>query len=200
MNVGILGGTFDPFHNGHRTIIDAAIRDLELDEVLLMPAHVSPFKIGHEMAPSQDRVNMLMSVADEMDRVKVSTYEIDSEKISYTYNTLTALREKYPKGWRFWFLLGTDQFLQLEQWYHGKDLMREFRIALAPRPGYREKEYLDMLARYRREYHTVIRVLENVRFDVSSTEIKERIREGKSISGLVPASVERYINEHGLYR
>lgn len=200
MDVGILGGTFDPFHLGHLSISEAARRELSLDIVLLMPAKVSPFKVGHEMAPDADRVGMLECVVREHPEYALSRVEIDTDEISYTWNTLTKIRRLHPEYDEIWFLMGTDSFLDLESWSHGGDLLRHFAFGLAPRPGFDRESYEKKLDHYRRDYGARIKVFHNRHIDVSSTEIKQRIREGQSINGLVPEAVERYINEHGLYR
>ena len=197
-NIGILGGSFDPFHRGHLSIALAAASLDSFKEVVLMPAKVSPFKVGREMASDHDRVRMLELVAEEYDKITVSTYEIEHTEVSYTFDTLTALQELYPDD-SLWFIVGSDSLLSLEEWHKGKELLSHFSFLLAPRPGYDLYETDQKMQDYINRYGTQILVLDNEHFDISSTEIKITLRQGKPITDMVPEAVERYIHEQGLY-
>ncbi len=198
--IGIFGGTFDPIHFGHLSLIEAGVRELDFERAILMPAHVSPFKLEQITANDRDRLAMAELAAKEScDRIEVSDFEIKNEDISYTYNTLSEFRRRYP-GYELWFMLGTDSLLTLDKWYRGPELLCEFCFALAARPGYRQAECKQKRAYYEKTFGTKIAELNNRQLDISSTEIRRSVSEGKSISGLVPETVERYIHEHGLYR
>ncbi len=197
-NIGVLGGTFDPFHLGHLSIAEAALNELGFDRILLMPAKVSPFKVGRKMAAEADRINMVRCVAAHYDKLDVTTIETDARRVSYTYKTMKALGKQYP-GARLWFIMGADSLLSLEDWYKGKDLLREYDFVLAPRPGYDLLEVDEKIRYFMDTYRTEIRVLHNKLVDVSSTEIKKMIHEGKDIRHLVPEEVGDYIYEHGIY-
>ena len=198
-NIGILGGTFDPFHLGHLSIMEAAAEERLFDRIILLPARVSPFKIGREIADREDRIAMLECVAAEYPSVTVSRLEIDSTRVSYTFDTLTEMQKQCP-GDRLWFIVGSDSLLSLERWYKGRELLRGFSFVLAPRPGFDRTDTEAHIQRYRELYGTEIRILHNRLRDISSTEIKKNIREGKSIDSLVPGPVADYINEHRLYQ
>lgn len=197
--IGILGGTFDPFHFGHLSIAEAAIEEFDLSEVILLPTKVQPFKIGREMASEEDRVNMVRLIAEENRKLRVSTIEAFSQRVSYTYKTLKLLQKEYPDD-KFYFILGTDSFLTLEEWYKGKELLREFAFIIGIRPGYKISETENTAKRLKEKYNAEIRMLHNEIVEVSSTEIKNNIRSGQSIENLVPTQIERYIDEHGLYK
>ena len=197
--IGILGGTFDPFHFGHLSIAEAAIKEFDLSEVILLPAKVQPFKIGREMASEEDRVNMVRLIAEENKQLRVSTIEAYSQRVSYTYKTLKLLQKEYPDD-KFYFILGTDSFLTLEEWYKGEELLQEFAFIIGVRPGYKISEMEAMTKKLRERYNAEIKMLHNEIVEVSSTEIKNNIRSGKSIKNLVPLQIERYIDEHGLYK
>ncbi len=198
-DIGILGGSFDPFHNGHLSIAKAAMKECGLAQIILLPAKVQPFKVGRHMAAEEDRVNMVSLIARRNQNFVVSTVEAFSEEVSYTYKTLQTLKEEYPND-RLHFILGTDSFLSLETWYKGKELLCEFPFIVGVRPGYRESETVDMVEKVRRDYDAKIKILHNKILEISSTEIKENIKTGKSIRELVPYPIERYIHEHGLYQ
>lgn len=197
--IGILGGSFDPFHLGHLSIAKAALKECGLSQIILLPAKVQPFKVGRQMAASRDRINMVSLVAKENQNFLVSDIEAAAEEVSYTYRTLCTLKEAYPKD-QLHFIMGTDSFLTLENWYRGEDLLREFSFIVGVRPGYREEETRDKVRELRQKYDAQIKVLHNRVLEVSSTQIKENIRNGQSIRQWVPYAVERYIHEHGLYQ
>lgn len=198
-DIGILGGSFDPFHSGHLCIAKAALEQGGMEKVVLMPARVSPFKVGREMASTEDRLAMSGIAAEEDERIEVSRLEIEAVGVSYTFRTLTTLHKMHPYD-RYWLIVGSDQFLALESWYKGKDILHDFQVILASRPGYMEDEIREKITRYTGTYGTAVRVLKAEMPDISSTMIKERIKSGNSISGLVPEKIETYINEHGLYK
>ena len=198
-NIGILGGSFDPFHKGHLSIAETAVKELDLSKLLLIPTKVSTFKMGKKMASEGDRVAMVKLAARENDKFKVSTIEIDKGSVSYTYKTLAAVKAANPDD-EIWFLMGTDSFLSLENWYKGKELLKHYNFAVASRPGFDISVIEKMATKYMEKYGAIVKVLNNDKFDVSSTEIKEAIKSGRSISTLVPKSIERYIYEHGLYK
>jgi nicotinate-nucleotide adenylyltransferase len=198
-DIGILGGTFDPIHRGHLCIAEASLSSGGMSKVILMPAKVSPFKLGREMASEEDRLAMAKLTAERNAGLEVSDIEILSEGVSYTFRTLTTLHELDPDE-KYWLIVGSDQFLALESWYKGRDILENFQIILAPRPGYRMDDLREKIRRYATAFGTSVRVVENDMLDISSTEIKKAIRAGNSISGMVTPEIERYIYEHGLYR
>ena len=198
-DIGILGGTFDPFHTGHLCIAKSALETGGMEKVILMPAKVSPFKVGREMAGEEDRLAMAGLAAELSPDIEVSRLEVEAEGVSYTFRTLTTLHKMHPYD-RYWLIVGSDQFLNLESWYKGKDILESFQVILASRPGYMESEIEQKIQRYTDTYGTAVRVLKEEMPDISSTMIKEKIKSGDSITGLVPDKIEKYINEHGLYR
>ena len=198
-HIGILGGSFDPFHYGHLSIAKAALKECGLSQIVLMPTKVQPFKLGKKRASEEDRVNMVRLIAKKNENFAVSTIEAFSQEVSYTYKTLQALSEEYGRE-KLHFIMGTDSFLSIETWYKGEDLLKEYSFIVGVRPGYKENETEEKMQYYKEKYGTKVRILHNRVLEVSSTEIKERIRDGRSIREFVPYEIERYIDEHGLYQ
>lgn len=196
--IGILGGTFDPFHLGHLSVLEAAVEEAECDRIMLLPAKMSPFKLEQKIADEKHRIAMVSCVATEYENVEVSTLEIDGPKVSYTYETMKKIQEKRPED-DLHFIMGSDSLLTLESWYMGEELLRDFSFILAPRPGYDSTKTKEKKNAVKKKYGTEIRVLHNKLRDISSTEIKETIKAGKEIGHLVPTKVAEYIHEHGLY-
>jgi len=195
---GVFGGSFDPIHNGHVALARAAIKEIELDRLIVMPTKVQPFKKDKQVTEDSHRLNMVKLAFENDEKVHVSDYEIKHTKVSYTFATLTHLRELYPND-KIYFIMGTDSMLTLERWFKGEELLRDFSFIVSYRPGYKEHELDEKIKYYETVYGTEIKKILSVMPDVSSTEIRDLCEENKSISHLVPKSVERYIYAEGLY-
>ena len=197
--VGILGGTFDPVHYGHLILAEQARTEASLDYVIFMPAMVQPFKLNMKSAEGDHRYAMLQDAIAGNPHFSVSRKELDSPEISYTINTLKECRAEFGADTEIYFIIGTDAFLNLEKWYAAEDLLEGFSFVIGTRPGYREDELKALVDRLRGQYGTKIVEIQNPEVEISSTDIKNRIREGRSIKYLVPERVEDYIYRNGLY-
>ena len=196
--IGVLGGSFDPVHKGHVALGQAAVMEGGLEKLIVMPAHVQPFKIGREFADDDHRLAMCRLAFEEVEHAEISDYEIKHTEISYTFDTLAYLKNVFPDS-KLYFITGTDSFLDVEYWRKGKDLLQSYGFMVSVRPGYKEKELEERIRYYEAVYGTDIIWLSHQMPDVSSTEIKARRNKNLSIHDLIPESVERYINEHKLY-
>ncbi len=197
--IGILGGTFDPFHLGHMSIGERSIQEAGLDELILLPANVSPFKINREMVEEIHRINMLEAFVKNHPEFSLSRIEIDTDNVSYTYDTMETFRKLYPKD-KIYFICGSDSLITVENWYKGKQLLESTRFIVANRPGIKDDVLHDKIRHYEDTYGTEILLLTNPVLEVSSTEIKEKLKLGMSIHNLVPMEIEKYIDEYALYR
>ena len=139
--IGILGGTFDPVHYGHIALAEDAVREANLDEVVMIPARIQPFKQDREYASGEDRFNMLALAAGKNDHVTVSRYELEQEGVSYTYLTLRHMQEFYGEDTRLFFITGTDSFLKIDTWRNAPELLTKYSYIIGTRPGYRQDEY-----------------------------------------------------------
>ena len=202
--IGIMGGTFDPVHCGHLSLAEDAFRQVPLDQILFIPAKRSPFKLSRDMASEEDRVAMLRAAAAEMgDCYRVSSIEIKREGVSYTYETLRALRREYAAEGKedpLYFITGTDTYLNLELWRKSAEILSTTVFIVGQRPGYEDERLAEKIQYFRKTYGTRTLVIDNRELDISSTEIRQRIRAREPLAGMVPKSVEQYIYEHGLYR
>ena len=199
MKIGILGGTFDPVHFGHLSIAKQALKELSLDKLIVVPAKLQPFKMDVPVTIGKHRLEMLKLAFEGLERVTVSDYELNQNEVSYTINTLNAFKKKYPDS-EIWFLLGTDSFLKIEIWKNTKDLLSQFNLIVGVRPGYKEEELENQIKHLEKTYGTKIYKLKNERLDISSTDIRKGISQGKSINEFVSLAVERYITEYALYK
>lgn len=193
--VAILGGSFNPVTNAHLAVAHAILREMPtIRQVWLMPAYQHPF--AKHNAYSLNRVKMLRMV--ETHRIRYFGYEIDHKLTGETYVTFSRLLQDpdYQDKYEFHMAVGSDCVLDFDRkWKHAEELARIVKFIVVPRPDAPLDGYDGLLSR---PPHTV---LEDVDMpDISSTQVRQRIREGKSIHGLVPEPVERFILERGLYR
>ncbi len=213
--IGILGGTFNPVHCGHLTVAAAVQRRFSLDRVLFIPSSIPPHKSSKGIASPDERLKMVELAVRGRSKFAPSDIEIKARGKSYSIQTLKKIKKIYPGAWLF-FILGVDAFLEIETWREWERVLGECLLIVVTRPGYRLKEAEDVLGddycgrvcwvsnldRIREELflgHRIF-ILPIGALDISSTEIRERIGEGRSIRGFVPAAVEDYIEKHGLYR
>jgi len=195
--LGILGGTFDPIHNGHIYLAHEAYAKLGLDEVLLIPACVPPHKVGLDVAPARDRYMMALLATEGEAFMKVSDIELKRTGLSYTYDTIVSLKEIYP-DYEFYFIIGGDTVPQLHTWRYIRPLLEMVTFVVIGRPG-----YTDVINKAANELGDIVfekvKMLDTREFSVSSTEIRNRIRQRRSLIGLVPEIVQEYIYVNGLY-
>lgn len=198
MNIGILGGTFDPIHNGHLVIASRGIDSLNLHRVLIVPAGRPWLKPMEPSASVEHRVAMVRLAIECDERLILSTVEIDRPGISYTVDTMSAIRTLYAPGDELYFMLGEDALAGLPLWKEPERLMKTCRLAVFTRRGKGVADMEGIMRSLPGIEKRIVRIdIEPI--DISSSGIRERIKRGISIRGLVPGSVELYIRQHGLY-
>jgi nicotinate-nucleotide adenylyltransferase len=186
--VGILGGTFDPPHKGHIAIAQAALNELGLTKVIFIPANIPPHKIKQPLAPAQDRLNMLKLAISHNPSFEISTIELDRPGPSYTADTICELHAIYP-GDELFLLIGADNVSEIETWHEPERIAAQATLAASNRPHFVPGGvYADKVVYF-----------EMPPTDISSTEIRERLKVGIPITELVSSEVENYILSHGLY-
>ena len=189
MRIGMLGGSFDPPHVGHLLIAVDAFEALALDKLFFIPAAIQPFKVGQAGASARDRVEMTRRLIGDDARFAVDTMETERPGISFSVDTVTAFAARYPDAQRF-FLVGTDVMPTFGSWREPDKIMKLAEVVVVSRVEPPEA------AGWRGNFRTI----STRRVDVSSTEIRARVKAGQSIAGFVPPSVAAYIAEAGLYR
>jgi nicotinate-nucleotide adenylyltransferase len=192
--VGVLGGTFDPPHIGHLIVASEARWQLDLDEVLLVPAREPPHKPGGTWAGAERRAGWLERAVAGLPGLVVSRLELEREGPSYTADTLDAMAAAEP-GVALWFILGADQLLELPTWRDPGRILAAARLAVVPRDGLGPeglRARADEIGRGRVDWVDVPHI------GVSSSMIRQRIAAGQPISLLVPAEIEAALREEGL--
>jgi len=202
MKIGIVGGTFDPFHHGHIEPVLASRETMEWDRIIYVVAHRQPFKLDVDATPDWHRWAMLVLGTSDHDDVYASDVELTRGEVSYTVETLEQLRAQYPEATLDW-IIGDDNLAKLDEW---KNIDRVFELAnfaVLSRVG---QTFLSgprqtrMSLPHARPPHGAIVFTHNATIPISSTDIRKRIRAGESIDAFVDPRVSRYIDHYGLYR
>ena len=187
--LGILGGTFDPVHCGHLLLARYVLEALALDRVLFVPAAEPPHKSEVPTLPGH-RWRMVCAAVEGHDRLEASDLELRRPGVSYTVDTLRRLRDERPEAERF-LIIGADNVPELDDWHDPEGILDLATVVAGTRV---ESEALPSGA-----FADRIDRVDTPVFDISSTEIRRRVRAGRPVRCLVPESVERYIADHGLY-
>jgi nicotinate-nucleotide adenylyltransferase len=200
MNLGVLGGTFDPPHIGHLILAEEARLALGLGQVMFVPAGDPWRKAGRELSPRQDRLAMVRLAVGDDPHFAVSTIEIDKEGPSYTAETLTALHDQCEADTEVFFIMGADSLADFPHWHEPQRILELARLAVAERPEPEdaglEEGLAEDLAGAMRERVVWLRM---PLIAISASAVRDRVRQGLSIRYWVPQAVEEYIRRHGLY-
>jgi nicotinate-nucleotide adenylyltransferase len=214
MTIGIFGGTFNPVHWGHvRTALEIK-NTLGLERMLMVPCGIPPHREQPGVS-SDDRLAMLKLVVNDFPELEIDERELKRNGPSYSVDTLQSLHDEMP-GQSLAMCIGIDAFLQLNTWHRWQDLFGLAHIVVAHRPGWSMENITDQLSvelqkQLKQRYLAdaaeltgksagIIVELKVTEIDISSSNIRQRINNNESISGLVPTTVEAYIKKHGLYR
>ena len=174
--VGLFGGSFNPIHNGHIALAKAVRQQCGLDEVWLVVSPQNPLKQESDLLDDQLRYEMACEALKDVEGVKASDIELHLPKPSYTWTTLKSLSQGKPDC-TFSLVIGGDNWAHFQRWYHWQDILREYDVVVYPRDEHPGTIDVPLLP-------------------VSSTEIRQRVKEGKSIVGLVPESIEPLVRKH----
>jgi nicotinate-nucleotide adenylyltransferase len=198
MNVGILGGTFDPVHSGHLILAEVAREQLNLNEVLFIPAGQPWLKVERTITPAKHRLQMLRLALDDTPYFRTSEMEIKRSGPTYTIDTINALKKRLSDEDELFFILGQDNLMQVPQWHDAPELIKRCYLVAAPRPGGKKPDLKALEAEIPGIRQRVMLMKEPL-VDISATDIRERVARGLSVRHLVPEPVNRYIKEHRLY-
>ncbi len=190
--IGILGGTFDPIHLGHLVLAEQVKEKLKLNRVIFIPCFRPPHKPGRKLSPAKDRFRMTQLALEGNPSFSISDIELKRKGFSYTVETLRQLNELYPKS-QIYFLTGSDVLDEIHTWKDPEEIYKLAKVIIAKRPGFDEFDPQNRFAK-----KSIIVEITGV--DVSSSQIRERVKRGRSIKYLVPEKVEGYIKKEGLYR
>ena len=196
-SIGIMGGTFNPIHNGHIYIAEKAHEILGIDKILFMPSKIPPHKLNQNIIPEIHRCNMVKLAIKDYDFFEFSDLELSREGITYSSDTLQILREKYDE---VFFIIGADSLRDIEKWHEPALVMKLAHLVVAPRSDAMEQFALEKYGdELKARYNAKITFLHFDSMNISSSEIRANLSKNKAIGGLLPASVLKYIKEEKLY-
>jgi len=188
MKIGILGGTFNPIHNGHLYIAGEVLKKLKLNKVLFIPTYIPPHKKIKESVKAIDRLCMVRLALKGKKKFNTSYYEIKKRGTSYSIKTAHFLKRRYGKNSKLYFIIGSDSLRGLKKWKDIGKLSCIVSFVVVPRRGCKKDTGFKKAIR-----------LNIPKKDISSTQIRRMIREDKSIRGMVPSKVMSYIERKRLY-
>ena len=213
--IGIFGGTFNPIHQGHVHAAEIIKRRFSLNSLFLVPVYIPPHKTIGKVEAASHRLKMVELAFKDKPDIFPSSLEIEAQGTSYSIKTLNKFHELFPEA-RIFFVLGIDAFLDIETWKDYNQVLEKCLFIVMNRPGYSLESAKQVLGgRYESRIHfldkdenldedrfngTSIFLVSIDALDVSSTEIREKIKKNESLKGLVPGEVESYIHKHQLYR
>jgi len=199
LKIGLFGGTFDPIHIGHLIIAELARQKYNLDRVVFIPAGNPPHKSVKLIAPAKDRFEMVRLAIEDNPFFEINSIEVFKESVSYSVDTLKALKNAYPEKTKFFFIVGEDSLLELKTWRKPDEILRLCNLIVYRRPDYlsepvqRGNETLNVF------WRTGISFIDGPLLNVSSTWIRKMNMDKMSIKYLVPVKIEEYIKKYSLY-
>lgn len=196
---GIFGGTFDPIHNGHLHIAYEALYKLGLDKVIFIPSGNPPHKTDKIVTDAQLRFTLVKETIENEKRFEVSDYEIKKKNLSYTYETLKFLNSLQSET-EWYFITGVDCLMQIDTWKNVDQILNQCKFVVFNRQGYSKQDIENQKKKIEEKYDKKIIFLDIPILEISSTQIREKIKKGESISYLIPEKVKCLLNEMELYR
>lgn len=198
MKVGIMGGTFDPIHNGHLIAAEYAREAIKLDRILFMPSGIHPFKDNKNVTNKDTRAYMTSLAIKGNPYFELSRIGIDREDINYTIDDINYLRREHP-DYEIYFIIGTDIVFEIEKWKDFYKLSRLCKFILFDRWGKNQEEVYRKIEEFELLYKTNIQKIKSPVIHISSTEIRNRVKANLSIKYQVPRSIENYIINNRMY-
>ncbi len=200
--IGLYGGSFDPLHIGHLIIARAVAERLDLQRVVFLPSATPPHKTLHTLADPAHRAKMVESAIAGEPIFEFSDYDLKRAGPSYTIDTVNHFGKLFGSEVELYWIIGADSLVEFAQWHRASELVDTCQVITAVRAGWEQTEWDKLRSTFSEALVTKLQtgVLETPVIEISSTDIRERIRQGASIRHLVPDSVRAYINEHGLYQ
>lgn len=197
--VGIMGGTFNPIHLGHLIMAENAYEELNLDEVLFVPSGNPYMKNYVDVLDSKTRITMTGDAIEDNPHFALSTIEVDRGGNSYSYETIAYLKKQNPDT-DYFFIVGADSLFLMDKWMKPEKIFKEVTVCAAVRGGYSVDALEKQIAHLEQKYDAKIEILHSRSVDISSTVIRERVRNGKSIRYFVKHKTEQFIWKNHLYQ
>jgi nicotinate-nucleotide adenylyltransferase len=196
--IGIMGGTFNPIHNGHLFLAENAYEQIGLDEILFMPSKNPPHKAKPDMVTDLQRVEMISLAIRDNPHFTLSTVELERDGFTYTADTLRLLTNEY-KDVRYYFIVGADSLVMMHQWYDPQTVFNLCTVVAAGRDQMDARKLTAQADYLKEHYQAKICLVEMPMMEISSADIRSRVAGNKTIRYYLPDQVIDYINQHQLY-
>ncbi len=196
--IGIMGGTFNPIHNGHLFLAENAREYTGLDKVLFMPSKNPPHKELMSRVSEQERTDMIRLAIGDNPYFEFSDFELQREGYTYTADTLTLLHQENP-GLQYFFIVGTDSLFQMQNWMRPETIFQYCTVLAAGREHVEENKILKHIDYLKNIFHADIQYVKMPIIDISSEHIRSRLAAGESVKYYLPDSVIQYISKNKLY-
>lgn len=196
--IGIMGGTFNPIHQGHLILAETAREYCELDEVLFIPSGNSYMKASDEILDGETRISMTALAIEDNPYFTLSSIEVEREGATYTCDTIRELKERNPSA-EYYFIMGADTLFTIEKWKNSEEILRKCSLIVESRDEKDASELKEKASELQKKYQAYIIVLPERKVDISSTEIRNRLEKGESVRYMIPDKVLSYIEKNNLY-
>ena len=200
IRIGIMGGTFDPIHNGHLVLAEQIRTRFNLQKIYFIPVGNAPHKKNTTKSTKYDRLSMTKLAIESNKNFEISDIEIKKEEVSYTIDTVREFKKLVNAEDKLYFITGADAILLIDSWKDYKELFNLVTFIGATRPGISVEELQDKVDEVKTKHGVIIESTKVPALAISSTDIRKRVEEGESIKYLLPESVESYIHENGIYK
>lgn len=196
--IGIMGGTFNPIHQGHLILAETAREYCKLDEVLFIPSGNSYMKASDEILDGETRISMTALAIEGNPYFTLSSMEVEREGATYTCDTIRELKERNPSA-EYYFIMGADTLFTIEKWKNSEEILRKCSLIVESRDEKDASELKEKASELQKKYQAYIIVLPERKVDISSTEIRNRLEKGESVRYMIPDKVLSYIEKNNLY-
>ncbi|MFR4763020.1 MAG: nicotinate (nicotinamide) nucleotide adenylyltransferase [Anaerococcus obesiensis] len=196
MKIGLFGGTFDPIHIGHMILMENVINNLDLDKIYVLPNSNPPHKLENKKTALNLRLKMVNETIKDNPKLEINDYDYRDNEIHYTFDTINYFKKSYPND-EFFFIMGEDSFLDIEKWKNYKEILKE-NLIIFKRYSNKNFSLISKINKVRK-YNKNIYLIDNIALDISSTLIRNLVKENKSIRYLVNDEVINIIKEEKLY-
>ena len=201
MKIGIMGGTFNPIHNGHLTLASTAKKVANLDKIWFMPSGLPAHKSNAELILPEQRLAMVKLAIGNIDGFQASSYEIDRSGFTYTADTMEALTKEFPQH-EFFFIIGGDSLMKFHHWVRPEVISKHTTLLAAGRNGIPKETLIEQAEKLHQNFGTKVQLIDMPELTISSQQIRTLCKQEEfdSIQEFLPQKVSDYIKEHALYR
>jgi nicotinate-nucleotide adenylyltransferase len=197
--IGIMGGTFNPIHFGHLILAEHAFSFLELHSILFIPTGNPPHKKDKEIIDKKHRYRMVQLAIEDNSHFDLSDIELNQEGYSYSINTINQLKEENLNT-EYYFIIGADSFFQIHNWREPEALLNQCHLVVASRNEYKSDDLMARKEELETNYQANIHILPMPKIEISSSNLRDRVKNGHTIKYMIPKDIEHYIYMNGLYK